>query len=233
MKTSAHGVEFIEAQEGWSATAYHLPGEAHWTIGYGHYGADVHQGMVITRARGTELLRGDLATAERSIGTIMVVTRAWKLSQGKFDALVSLVFNCGSGVLAPGSSLGRALRTGRMTGVPEAMMLYVHDSTGAVSPGLVARRRGEVAMWKAGRAAGPASWLTKTELKRCQELDALRRVASPTVAQRTRIVRLVDLLAEQRQRVWRSAQPSPKGDGKGWDHANRRARWESLRARTT
>ena len=41
-------------------------------------------------------------------------------------------------------------------------------------------------------------------------------------------------MAKQRKRIWRSAQPvSEGGDGKGWDHARRRDRYRSLRARSS
>jgi hypothetical protein len=36
-------------------------------------------------------------------------------------------------------------------------------------------------------------------------------------------------LQEKRKEIWRLAQDPPKGDGKGWDHANRRARYEFLK----
>ena len=37
----------------------------------------------------------------------------------------------------------------------------------------------------------------------------------------------------QRKRVWRAAQSSGDGgDGRGWDYANRRARYRSLLSRT-
>jgi hypothetical protein len=36
-------------------------------------------------------------------------------------------------------------------------------------------------------------------------------------------------LQEKRKEIWRLAQDPPKGDGKGWDHANRRERYETLR----
>jgi hypothetical protein len=40
-------------------------------------------------------------------------------------------------------------------------------------------------------------------------------------------------MEQQRKRVWRAAQPHSRGgDGRGWDHANRRARYRSLLART-
>jgi hypothetical protein len=36
-------------------------------------------------------------------------------------------------------------------------------------------------------------------------------------------------LQEKRQEIWRLAQPEPKGDGQGWDHADRRERYETLK----
>ena len=36
-------------------------------------------------------------------------------------------------------------------------------------------------------------------------------------------------LQAKRKEIWRLAQPEPKGDGKGWDHADRRERYETLR----
>lgn len=36
-------------------------------------------------------------------------------------------------------------------------------------------------------------------------------------------------LQEKRKEIWRLAQPKPQGDGQGWDHANRRERYEFLK----
>jgi hypothetical protein len=36
-------------------------------------------------------------------------------------------------------------------------------------------------------------------------------------------------LQEKRKEIWRLAQPAPKGDGQGWDHADRRERYETLK----
>jgi hypothetical protein len=36
-------------------------------------------------------------------------------------------------------------------------------------------------------------------------------------------------LQEKRKEIWRLAQPAPDGDGKGWDHADRRERYETLK----
>jgi hypothetical protein len=49
-----------------------------------------------------------------------------------------------------------------------------------------------------------------------------------------RLVVLRRVMAEQRKRIWRAAQPKSKGgDGRGWTFANRLRRYESLRSRST
>ncbi len=62
------------------------------TIGYGHLikqGEDFKNG--ISEAKATELLRVDIATAERGVQENITVP----LSQNQFDALVSLAYNIG------------------------------------------------------------------------------------------------------------------------------------------
>ena len=80
--------------------------------------------------------------------------------------------------------------------------------------------------------AGAASWLTEKELKRCRELDKLRRIEARTPAQERRLDRLVGLLTTQRKLIWKRAQPKPRGDGQGWEYRDRRQRYHSLLART-
>lgn len=232
MDLSENGLDFIEVEEGYRSVAYRLPGERYYTIAFGHYGPDVRAGEVVTRARGGQFLRGDVAACVRAINALLKQL-GLKLSQGKFDALVSLLFNCGTGILAPGRSLGDALRSPGLQDVPAAFMVYSHDSTGGINPGLIARRKAEVEMWNRGQTLGPASWLTRAELKDVRHLDKLRKVTRPTRAQESEITLLVDRLTGMRERIWRLADPASKtNDGRGWDCEDRRRRWESLHART-
>ena len=63
------------------------------TIGYGHLikrGEDFRNG--ISEAKATELLRADIATAERAVRDNITVP----LSQNQFDALTSLAYNIGT-----------------------------------------------------------------------------------------------------------------------------------------
>jgi lysozyme len=227
MKTSDHGVEFIASYEGFRDHPYRDPGAGIWTIGYGHTGPGTSSMGTITHGRGLELLAADLAIAESAVNGLDL-----KLSQPQFDALVSIAFNCGGGIVAASTTLGKALRSSGMTGVPAALRLYTHAGNKEL-PGLVKRRNAEAEMWgNAVVAAGPASWLTPVELRRCRELDDLRKTANPTADQEHRIAVLVRVLTAQRKRIWHAAQAAPKGDGNGWDFRDRRQRYRSLLTRT-
>ena len=184
MRTSAQGVEFIASFEGFVDHPYRDPVGV-WTIGYGHTGPGTQSMGQITRARGLELLSCDLATAEAAINGLQL-----DFTQPRFDALVSIAFNCGGGIVAASTSLGKALRRPGMDGVPAALQLYTH-AMGRELPGLVRRRNAEAQMWgqATDAADGPASWLTPVELRRCRELDALRKAGTPSDEQKRRIGR--------------------------------------------
>lgn len=226
MRASKHGVEFIASFEGFVDHPYRDSGGV-WTIGYGHTGPGTSSMGRITHARGLELLARDVRSAERAVDAL-----PQRLTQPQFDALVSIVFNCGPGILAPSRSLGRALREQGMRGVPAAMKLYTRDAAGTRLAGLVRRRDAEAELWGKPAADGSGSWLTPAELERCRELDELRKVARPSQHQQRRRAALVGVLTTQRKRIWRLAQPRPTGDGNGWDYRNRRQRYRSLLART-
>ena len=88
------GLELIQQYEGVRLDAYRDVAGI-WTIGYGHTGG-VYEGMEITHTRALELLREDLATAQKAVDRF-VVDKGVPLQPNQFDALVSLVFNVGAG----------------------------------------------------------------------------------------------------------------------------------------
>ncbi len=96
-KTSDNGVEFLKAQEGCRLTAYNL-GDGAWTIGYGHYGDDVYEGMTITEEEAEALLRTDLVKYEGYVIDV-ALSKFPTLNQNQFDALVSYTYNRGKGGL--------------------------------------------------------------------------------------------------------------------------------------
>lgn len=76
--------------------AYKLSGEKYYTIGYGHYGADVKPGQRITQEEAEKMLIEDLKGFTQSV---VKQCNYLKLNQNEFDALVSFTYNCGSGNL--------------------------------------------------------------------------------------------------------------------------------------
>ncbi len=94
MKISQTGLKLIEKYEGLRLTAYKcVPTEKYYTIGYGHYGADVTAGMTITQAQAEAYLKQDVAQAEKNVNSFDP-TYHW--NQNQFDALVSFAYNLGS-----------------------------------------------------------------------------------------------------------------------------------------
>lgn len=96
--TSDNGIDFLKSQEGCRLTAYKNAGETYWTIGHGHYGSDVYEGMTITEQQAEDLLRSDLKEYEGYV-TNRAVSKFPSINQNQFDALVSYTYNRGSGGL--------------------------------------------------------------------------------------------------------------------------------------
>lgn len=133
MKTSQSGIDLIKGFEGLSLTAYRLPGEQYYTIGYGHYGKDVKAGQRITEEQAETLLKADLEKFEEWVNTIP----PFGLNQNQFDALVSFTYNLGPGNL-------QLLTKGRTAeDIPYHMTAYVNSASEAYREGLLRRRLAE------------------------------------------------------------------------------------------
>lgn len=95
MQASENVKLLIKNYEGFEDTAYKLPGEDNWTIGWGHSGPDVHQGDKITPEDAEKLFNRDIKVFENSVNS-------WNdqyglnLNQNQFDALVSITYNFGA-----------------------------------------------------------------------------------------------------------------------------------------
>lgn len=133
MKTSTAGINLIKQFEGCRLNAYKpVPTEKYYTIGYGHYGADVAPNMVITQAQAEIMLGIDLAKYEQAVEHYAM----FPLSQNQFDALVSFAYNCGVGNLQKLVNGRNALQTA------DAMLKY-NKAGGKVLNGLTRRRQAE------------------------------------------------------------------------------------------
>lgn len=156
MKASANARLLIEHYEGLGLHTYE-DSVGMLTIGYGHTGADVHKGMVITQAEADILLAEDLASFETMLNARLTRT----LTQGEFDALVSFLYNVGPGtagvkdglfVLKSGkpSTLWRSVEAGLMRAAAGQFASW-NRAGGYVLAGLTKRRASEAMMFSTGR----------------------------------------------------------------------------------
>lgn len=140
MKVGGDCLALVESSEGCRLTAYQ-DSVGVWTIGWGHTGIDVKEGMVITKEQAETFLMEDLASAEKAVNTY--VSRA--LTQHQFDALVDFVFNLGVGNFLH-SSLLRFLNAGELATADEEFIKW-NRAGGKVLPGLTKRRAAEAALF--------------------------------------------------------------------------------------
>lgn len=89
---SKKGIDLIKKYEGLKLTAYRCPAGL-LTIGYGHTGDDVKPGMTINKEFAEILLKEDLKVFEKAINDLVKV----ELTQNQFDALISFIYNVGTG----------------------------------------------------------------------------------------------------------------------------------------
>ena len=71
-RLSTPGLELIKKFEGMRLRAYVCPAGV-WTIGYGHTGSDVRDGLKITEEEAEALLRKDVGTYESAVSNYTTV----------------------------------------------------------------------------------------------------------------------------------------------------------------
>ncbi len=143
MKISDKGIEFLIKEEGGIRLKAYKCQAGILTIGVGHTGKDVKEGMEITEEKAIELLKLDLRRFEDVVNKNINVT----LKQHEFDALISLAFNIGCAAFS-NSTVVKKINTGaKMCEVEEAWKMW-RKGGGKVLPILVRRREREVKMYK-------------------------------------------------------------------------------------
>ena len=136
------GQALIREFEGCRLQSYLCPASI-WTVGVGHTGPEVVEGLQITQAVANQMLRDDLDRFEKGICNQINVP----LNQEQFDALVSWAFNCGLGATAD-STLRRRLNAGEDINTVISEELPRWTSGGMA--GLVRRRDAEVKLATTG-----------------------------------------------------------------------------------
>lgn len=154
---SDNGLHFTAAFEGFRGTAYRAtPNEKYLTIGWGHTGPDVYEGQKITEGQGLLLLNRDMQWAVKAVDEVAHPS----LTQAQFDAVVDLVFNAGTGVIAATTGTGKALRSGDIATLRAKLALFINQN-GKPLLGLRRRTAGRLALfdgkpWQEAEAIGRA-----------------------------------------------------------------------------
>lgn len=143
-KMQQSDINQIKKFEGLSLRAYKpVPTERFYTIGYGHYGADVKANQVITEKEAESLLRKDLEKFEDYVNKLDVCKR-----YSEFASLVDFTFNLGTAALGR-STLLKYIRAKKPEQyIREEFAKWV-NSKGMRLKGLVIRRQ-----WEADRYYG-------------------------------------------------------------------------------
>lgn len=144
MKISQVGVDLISSFEDTKLEAYD-DGVGVWTIGIGTTiypnGVKVKKGDVCTLEQAKSYFANDLNRFEASVNNLVKVP----LSQNQFDALVSLVYNIGSGNFGS-STLLKKLNVKDYQGAADQFLVW-NKGGGKVLKGLVRRREAERALF--------------------------------------------------------------------------------------
>lgn len=136
------GLYIIKKFEGLELEPY-MDDNDGWTIGYGHkYPKGSPKPENITQEQAEELLRKDLAWAEKAV---FDTVPEW-LNDNQFSALVSFVYNIGP-VNFRSSTLLKKLVQGDVNGAAKEFGRWKYDD-GKELPGLVKRRLAEKTLFK-------------------------------------------------------------------------------------
>jgi GH24 family phage-related lysozyme (muramidase) len=137
MKTNKAGLDLIKRFEGCRLKAYHLTGEKYNTIGWGHYGPDVTDGMMITQEQADKMLEQDLVKFEKYVEKYCTIP----LTPNRNAALVSYTYNRG-----PGGMKQLAQNCSSVAGYSEGLVKYWGSAT-RYKKALVNRRKAEKAVF--------------------------------------------------------------------------------------
>lgn len=138
-KINQAGLELVKSFEGLRLNAYQ-DSVGVWTIGYGST-KGVKRGQRITEEEAEELLREDLATAERGVESAITED----ITDNQFAACVSLAFNVGVSAFRK-SSIVKYINAGDVTLAADRFLLY-NKAGGKVLAGLTRRRKAERALF--------------------------------------------------------------------------------------
>lgn len=150
--TAGEGIKtLIKGWEGLRLNAYKAhPSETYWTIGYGHYGPDIYEGMSISEAQANIYFEQDIKAYEKAVND-WNDEYSLKLTQNEFDALVSITYNFGTAWVETysGWRLTKYLKAGFKVDKLELADAFgvLCSAGGDILPGLLKRRLCEAEMF--------------------------------------------------------------------------------------
>lgn len=128
--------------EGCRLKAYRCPAGV-LTVGYGHTGPDVTEGLVISYADAVRLFNEDVDRFALSVEGLVSGVR---LNPRQFDSIVSIAYNIGLGNLRKSTLLAKVRADPDDPSIRDEFMRHTKARVNGVLkslPGLVKRRRGE------------------------------------------------------------------------------------------
>lgn len=134
------GISLIKSREGCQLAAYKDQGGV-LSIGYGHTGREVTEGLTCTQDQADNWFNQDIRNTCATLTRLITVS----LNENQFAALVSLAYNIGIGHFTD-STLLKVLNNGWFEQVPVQIARWNHVN-GVVSDGLTKRRADEVRLW--------------------------------------------------------------------------------------
>lgn len=141
MRLSDKGIDLLIRLEAERLKAYKCEAGI-WTIGVGHTGDDVYEGLEITKEQSRKLLRQDLKKFERAVEKKLTN----RCKQQHFDAFVIFAFNIGVSSFNSSTALKRYIGKGNKFQVVEAIKRWKYVTINGekqISKGLVKRRNAE------------------------------------------------------------------------------------------
>lgn len=143
-RISQDGIDLIKHFEGCRLKAY-KDSAGIWTIGYGHTGKEVFEGLMISQEEADELLEKDLAHFNRGVNRLTKDVK-YSMNQHRFDAFVAFSFNVGLAAFEKSTLLKRFKQLNfRDRMVPEfTRWIYVGEQP---LRGLLLRRQAEQRMF--------------------------------------------------------------------------------------
>lgn len=144
---SAQLLRFIEAHEGYSATAYRGADIQNQTIGYGHVIMPGESFTKLTQPQAEQLLKNDLSS---SIASVKKEFAGVNLSQNQFDALVSFAYNLGDNIWSHAPTLVNDIKSGASPDVLKNDFTAFDHCNGQELKGLYNRRVDEWRLFTTG-----------------------------------------------------------------------------------